>query len=53
MKKVLVLFVGFLFLWSTIIFAFEGKKYGKGVALKKTTKISPILENPKEFVGKN
>jgi len=52
MKRLLVLFVGILFLWSNVNFAKDGKKYGKGVTLKETTKISSILENPKEFVGK-
>ncbi len=30
----------------------EGKKYGKGVTLKDKTKISKILANPEDYVGK-
>lgn len=51
MKKTLISFVAILLL-SSIAFAGGGKKYGKSLTLKKTTKISAILENPKDFVGK-
>lgn len=51
MKKVLmILFVISLALSNS--FAGEVNKYGKKVTLKEKTRISAILENPKEFVGK-
>ncbi|HDL18958.1 MAG TPA: DUF4920 domain-containing protein [Bacteroidetes bacterium] len=37
---------------ASSLFAEDGKKYGAGVTLKKATKISEILKNPKEYVGK-
>ena len=52
MKKVYFILLAALFLFSSLLFAEKGKKYGKGVTLKETTKISAILENPKSFVGK-
>mgnify|MGYP005839671697 CR=1 FL=1 len=51
MKKSLVAF--FIFIVSvSIIFAGDGKKYGKGITLKEKTKISDILENPSKYEGK-
>jgi len=51
MKKSL-LFV-FVFLFSfTVSFAGGGNKYGKELSLKEKTKISTILANPKNFIGK-
>lgn len=52
MKKQFIILVGFVFLFANLVFAEEGKKYGEGVTLKKSTEISSILENPKDFVGK-
>ncbi len=52
MKKLYIIMLGILFLFSSVLFAEKGKKYGNGVSLKETTKISTILENPKSFVGK-
>lgn len=49
--KVFVLFAIVSLLVSSL-FAEDGKKYGDGVTLKKATKISDILKNPKEYVGK-
>ncbi|MBI4428879.1 MAG: DUF4920 domain-containing protein [Ignavibacteriales bacterium] len=44
--------VVFALLLSNILLAGQGEKYGKELTLKSTTKISDILENPKEFEGK-
>jgi len=51
MKKVVLIAVAFLFSISNI-FAGGGNKYGKELSLKEKTKISTILANPKNFVGK-
>lgn len=37
---------------SVITYAGDGNKYGKKLTLKNKTKISSILDNPKDFVGK-
>lgn len=51
MKKVfLLIFVISLSLSNN--FAGDLNKYGKKITLKEKTKVSTILENPKEFVGK-
>lgn len=50
MKKIFVLFFSLLLL-SGVTNA-EDKKFGKGVTLKESTKISDILENPVDFLGK-
>ncbi|QQS38159.1 MAG: DUF4920 domain-containing protein [Ignavibacteriales bacterium] len=41
-----------LIISSTLIYAGDGKKYGKDISLTEKTKISEILSNPKEYVGK-
>lgn len=51
MKKFLFLILVFAF-FSTLSFAGDGNKYGKELTLKNVTKISEILANPKDFVGK-
>ncbi|NCQ16866.1 MAG: hypothetical protein COZ80_01615 [Ignavibacteria bacterium CG_4_8_14_3_um_filter_37_9] len=51
MKKIFLIVFALLFSFSTS-FAGGGNKYGKELSLKEKTKISAILENPKEFVGK-
>lgn len=51
MKNILVtVIIGFLV--TTTVFADSGNKYGKEITLKEKTKISAIVENPKNFVGK-
>jgi hypothetical protein len=45
----------FLLVWFTIsllVYAGEGKKYGKKITLKEKTKISLILDNPSEYIDK-
>jgi len=37
---------------ATIIFAGDGKKYGKEISLKNKTKIGDILSNPAKYDGK-
>lgn len=51
MKKTFLIVVTFLFFLSNS-FAGGGNKYGKEISLKEKTKISTILKNPKDFVGK-
>jgi len=51
MKKIFLIVFALLFSFTTC-FAGGGNKYGKELSLKEKTKISAILENPKEFVGK-
>ena len=52
MKSVLAVFI-LLFIMFQLSFAGdEGKIYGKGVSLDKTTKISDILAKPDENIGK-
>lgn len=46
------LFVLALFLAATLLFAGEGKKYGKKITVKKATPIASILSDPKKFDGK-
>ena len=41
-----------LLLAASLLFAAEGKKYGKKLTVKKATSISSILANPKKFDGK-
>ncbi|MFA6598609.1 MAG: DUF4920 domain-containing protein [Ignavibacteriaceae bacterium] len=51
MKKSLL--IVFVFLLSfTVSYAGGGNKYGKELSLKEKTKISTILANPKDFIGK-
>ena len=49
MKKTL-LFA--LILLVSIVYADGGKKYGKSITLKEKTKVSEILANPENYVGK-
>jgi len=51
MKKAILILVVILFAISNS-FAGAGNKYGKKLTLKEKTKISTILENPKDFVDK-
>ena len=51
MKSIFKLFMGVV-LFSVFIKAEEGVKYGKEIELKEMTKISQIVANPEEFVGK-
>jgi hypothetical protein len=51
MKNALLILVVILFTISNS-FAGDVNKYGKKLTLKEKTKISTILENPKNFVGK-
>ncbi len=51
MKKTFLVLFAFLFSLS-VSFAGGGNKYGKEISLKEKTKISAILEKPKDFVGK-
>lgn len=48
-KSVLLIFV---LLSMTVVYAQEGKKFGKSITLKKTTKISDILAKPDRYNGK-
>jgi uncharacterized protein DUF4920 len=41
-----------LLLASALLFAAEGKRYGKKLTLKKTTSIDSILANPNQYGGK-
>lgn len=50
MKNTILLIIAFLLLQFSA--AAGGKKFGKPLSLKETTKISTILDNPKNFVGK-
>ena len=51
MKKIFLVALAFLFSFSNN-FAGDGNKYGKELSSKEKTKISAILANPKNFVGK-
>ena len=51
MKKVFLIALAILFSVPNN-FAGDGNKYGKELSLKEKTKISAILANPKDFVGK-
>lgn len=51
MKKIFLFVLVTIFL-SSSVFADGGKKYGKGITLKEKTKISKIMENPKDYIGK-
>lgn len=51
MRSIIKLAAGFVLI-AVLIKAGEGTKYGKDIELKETTKISQILENPSEFLGK-
>jgi hypothetical protein len=51
MKRIIVLVALFTF-FTSFSFAGDGKKYGKDITLKNTTKISEILAKPEEYVGK-
>jgi hypothetical protein len=42
----------FVFLFVTVSLAGDGKKYGKALTLKATTKISEILAKPEAYNGK-
>ena len=49
MKKT---FLFALILLVSIVYADGGKKYGKSITLKEKTKVSEILANPENYVGK-
>ncbi len=51
MQRVLISFI-IVPLLISIAYSGDGNKYGKKIKLKEKTKISSILEKPKEFVGK-
>lgn len=51
MKKYINLAIIFLAI-STMLFAADGKKYGKNIDLKEKTKISEVLSKPEKYVGK-
>lgn len=51
MKSLFKLFIGILFI-TVMLKADEGTKYGKEIELKETTKISEIINNPAEYLGK-
>ncbi len=50
--KTFILAAIVLLVTSSFSFAGEGQKYGKPITLKEKTKVSQILQNPKNFVGK-
>jgi gamma-glutamylcyclotransferase (GGCT)/AIG2-like uncharacterized protein YtfP len=50
MRKLYFVFI--LALCFSTVFAGSGKKYGKGISLKEKTKVSQILSNPKDYIGK-
>ncbi len=52
MKKLIIIPVAAIMLIATCMFAEEGKKYGKALTIKDTTKVSQIMEKPEKFVGK-
>ncbi len=37
---------------STMLFASDGKKYGKEIGLKEKTKISEVMSKPETYIGK-
>ncbi|MFI5251221.1 MAG: DUF4920 domain-containing protein [Bacteroidota bacterium] len=45
-------FILILLFAATLLFAAEGKKYGKKITVKKATSISSILSDPKKYDGK-
>ena len=49
MKRTILLLIIVSLLFPTFTFA---KTFGKGITVKETTQISSILDQPKEFVGK-
>jgi hypothetical protein len=51
MKNLIYLFLG-VFLFNLVTYAGDGKKYGNNLTLKEKTKISQILNNPSEYIGK-
>lgn len=51
MKRINGIFL-LLLISSIVIYAGEGKKYGKELSLKETTKITDILKSPESFEGK-
>lgn len=51
MQRLFLVLVSFSFLMN-VTFSDDGNKYGKKLTLKEKTKISKILDNPKDFVGK-
>lgn len=46
------LIMAFVLFVAANIFSGDGNKYGKKLTIKEKTKISTILDKPKEFVGK-
>lgn len=51
MQKLVLFLLSVVFLVN-VTFSEDGNKYGKKLTVKEKTKISKILENPKDFVGK-
>jgi hypothetical protein len=51
MKRIKMFLLTSLIL-SITAFAGDGKKYGNDISLKEKTKISQILEDPQEYIGK-
>jgi hypothetical protein len=51
MKKAFLIVIITLFAISNVLSG-EGNKYGKKLTLKEKTKISTILDKPKDFIGK-
>ena len=37
---------------STLLYAGDGKKFGKDISIKKSTQVSALLEKPDEYIGK-
>ena len=52
MKKLLVLVLMVGLVIPSLLLADQGKKYGEGVTLKKTTEVSELIDNPEKYVGK-
>jgi hypothetical protein len=50
--KTKLFFILTLLLAATLLFAAQGKKYGKKITVKKVTSVSSILADPKKFDGK-
>ena len=51
MQRLFLVLIGISFL-SSVVLSYDGNKYGKKLTVKEKTKISTILEKPKDFVGK-
>ncbi|NWF88198.1 MAG: DUF4920 domain-containing protein [Ignavibacteriaceae bacterium] len=51
MQRLFLVLIGLSF-FASITFCSDGNKYGKKLTVKEKTKISAILEKPKDFIGK-